>query len=402
MIKAIINRSLPRGVWALGLVSMFMDISSEMIHSLLPVFLVSVLGASMVSVGIIEGAGEALALITKMFSGALSDFIGKRKPLAILGYGLSTLTKPIFAIATSVGWVMSARFVDRIGKGIRGAPRDALISDITPSKLRGAGYGLRQSLDTIGAVAGPLLALALMVILSNNIRAVFLFAVIPACIAVGLLWLGVKEKSTQKQSIKSNTSMSVSIIKQFDLGFWWVVLIGAVLTLAQFSEAFLILRAEDIGLSITMVPLVLIVMNISYALSAYPAGILSDRWSRRNVIAIGIIVLIMSDIILAIAANIWQVMIGVVLWGLYMGLTHGVLAALVADNSPAKLRGTAFGIFYLMSGFTLLFASILAGWLWDKYGAPATFIAGAFFAAIALLGLLTVRTPKHSDNKNIM
>lgn len=332
MVKAIINRSLPRGVWALGLVSMFMDISSEMIHSLLPVFLVSVVGASVITVGIIEGAGEALALITKMFSGALSDFLGKRKPLAILGYGLSMLTKPIFAIATSVGWVMTARFVDRIGKGIRGTPRDALVSDITPPELRGASYGLRQFLDTIGAVAGPLLALVLMALLANNIRAVFWFAVIPACLAVAFLWVGVKEKAPQKQNIESHAPINRDSIKQFDLGFWWVVFIGAVLTLAQFSEAFLILRADDVGLSISMVPLVLIVMNVSYALSAYPAGILSDSWSRRSVIAMGVVVLIMADITLATAVGIWQVMIGVVLLGLYMGLTHGVLAALMDDT----------------------------------------------------------------------
>lgn len=394
MFKAIKNRSLPRGVWVLGLVSMFMDISSEMIHSLLPVFLVSTLGMSMISVGIIEGVGEAIALISKMFSGTLSDFIGKRKPLVIIGYGLSTLTKPIFAIATSGGWVMAARVVDRTGKGIRGAPRDALVSDITPPKLRGASYGLRQSLDTIGAIAGPLLALALMALLANNIRAVFWFAVIPASLAVILLWFGIKEKMPSKQSTESRTLINVDSIKQFDIAFWWVVLIGTVLTLAQFSEAFLILRAEDTGLSIMMAPLVLIVMNISYALSAYPAGILSDRWNRRSVIALGIIVLIITDITLATATNIWQVMIGVVLWGLYMGLTHGVLAALVSDHSPTKLRGTAFGIFYLMSGVALLIASILAGWLWDRYGAPVTFYAGAFFATIALLALLTVRTSK--------
>lgn len=394
MVKAIINRSLPRGVWVLGLVSMFMDISSEMIHSLLPVFLVSVVGASVLSVGLIEGVAEALALAAKIFSGSLSDILGKRKPLTILGYGLSTLTKPIFAIATSVGWVMTARFVDRIGKGIRGAPRDALISDITPRELRGASYGLRQSLDTIGAVAGPLLALALMVLMANNIRAVFWFAIIPACLAVALLWLGIKEKTPQKQHSESHARFKMDSIKQFDSGFWWVVLIGAVLTLSQFSEAFLILRAEDVGLSISMVPLVLIVMNLSYALSAYPAGILSDRSSRRSVIAMGVVVLIIADITLATASGIWQVMIGVLLWGLYMGLTHGVLAALVADNCPARLRGTAFGIFYLMSGIALLIASALAGWLWDTYGAPATFYAGALFAAIALVGLLTVRTSK--------
>jgi len=394
MPKAINRPSLPRGIWVLGLVSMLMDISSEMVHSLLPVFLVSTLGASVMSVGIIEGTAQALALFTKLFSGTLSDVLGKRKPLALMGYGLAALTKPVFAMATSIGWIMSARFVDRIGKGIRGAPRDALVSDITPSELRGASYGLRQSLDTVGAVLGPILALTLMALLANDIRAVFWFAIIPAGLAVALLWLGIREEGTKNQTTASHTPIHIGSIRQFDFGFWWVAIIGAVLTLAQFSEAFLILRAEDIGLSIAMVPLVLIIMNIAYALSAYPAGVLSDRLSRRSVIATGVIVLILADIILATATGIVPVMIGVVLWGLYMGLTHGVLATLVTDNSPAHLRGTAFGLFNLLSGIALLLASLLAGWLWDQYGAPATFYTGAVFAVIALMGLMTIRTPK--------
>lgn len=393
MIKRKANAPLPRGVWILGLVSMFMDISSEMIHSLLPIFLVSVLGTSVMTLGIIEGVAEAIALISRIFSGALSDLLGKRKPLVIIGYGLSALTKPVFALATSVGWVITARFVDRVGKGIRGAPRDAMVSDITPPELRGAGYGLRQSLDTIGAIAGPLLALALMPLLANDIRAVFWVAIIPACLAVGLLWFGIKEKVSQRK-IEDGTILQLHSLKQFGLRFWWVVLIGAVLTLSQFSEAFLILRAESAGLSVSMMPLVLIVMNGSYALSAYPAGILSDRLERRSVIAMGIIILIIADVLLATAISIWQVMVGVVLWGLYMGLTHGVLAALVADNCPASLRGTAFGVFYLVSGIALLFASVLAGWLWDRYGLSTTFYMGAVFAAIALLGILTIQPSK--------
>lgn len=401
MAKRKINTSLPRGVWLLGLVSMFMDISSEMIHSLLPIFLVSVVGASVVFLGIIEGIAEAIALISKIFSGTLSDFLGKRKPLVVLGYGLSALTKPVFALATSVGWVMTARFTDRIGKGIRDAPRDAMLGDITPPELRGAGYGLRQSLDTIGAIVGPLLALTLMVLLANNIRAVFWVAIIPACMAVGLLWFGIKEKSPQR-NIETKAILKLQGLKQFDLRFWWVVFIGAVLTLSQFSEAFLILRAESVGLSVAMMPLVLIVMNGSYALSAYPAGIVSDRLSRRSVIAIGVIILIIADILLATADTIWQVMFGVVLWGLYMGLTHGVLAALVADNCSARLRGTAFGIFYLVSGIALLVASVLAGWVWDIYGASVTFYVGAVLATVALVGLLTIHTPRIHQKDSAM
>jgi MFS family permease len=368
-----------------------MDISTEMVNSLLPVFLVTVLGASALSVGLIEGIAQATALITKIFSGVLSDYLGKRKLLAIIGYGLAALTKPLFPMANSIGWVVTARFLDRVGKGIRGAPRDALIADITPVKLRGASYGLRQSLDTVGAFAGPLLAILLMLWLANDIRAVFWFAVIPAFIAVVVLIVWVKEPKLERPQGMSRLPIQMASFKLLGIRYWWIVLIGAVLTLARFSEAFLILRAEDIGLSLTYVPLVMVVMNVVYAASAYPAGVLSDRLQRRTLIITGFLVLIIADIILATANDIWQVMVGVMLWGLHMGLTHGVLAALVADTSPAKLRGTAFGMFNLVSGIALLLASVIAGWLWDRFGAPVPFFAGALFAAVALLGLLTVR-----------
>jgi MFS family permease len=380
------------GVWGLGFVSLFMDISSEMIHSLLPVFLVSALGASTLFVGLIEGIAAAAALITKVFSGVLSDYLGRRKVLVGIGYALAALTKPVFAIAPSVGWVMAARLTDRVGKGIRGAPRDAWLSDITPARVRGASYGLRQSLDTVGAFVGPLLAILLMTLFANNIRTVFWFAVIPAVIAVVILWVGVKEPEQAKPT-EAHRRMPIQRADLALLGgaYWGTVLVGGILTLARFSEAFLVLRAVDVGLSLTLVPVVLVVMNIAYAAVSYPAGRLSDRIGRHSLLASGFIVLAVADLVLATASSVGWVMIGVMLWGLHMGLTHGVLAALVADQSPARLRGTAFGIFNLISGIALLLASLLAGWLWGRYGAPVTFYAGAIVSVIALPGLLALR-----------
>lgn len=386
------RRRIPRGVWALGLVSLFMDISSEMVHSLLPVFFVSVIGLSYTSVGLIEGTAQAIALITRIFSGVLSDMLGKRKPLALLGYGLAALTKPVFALASSAPLVVSARFMDRVGKGIRGAPRDALIADITPEAVRGASYGIRQSLDSVGAFVGPGLALLLMALLANDIRGVFWFAVIPATLAVLILWFGVREPARPADTPKARLPLSRQEIGKLGSAYWTTVAVGAVLMLAGFSEAFLVLRAQDLGLSLTLIPLVFIVMNVVYALAAYPAGVCSDRWGRPGLIVAGFIVLIAADLVLATANGLPAVMTGIVLWGLYMGLTQGVLTALIADTAPPELRGTAFGLFNLVSGLSLLMASALAGWLWDQYGAPAPFFASAGIAAAALAAwLLRVR-----------
>ncbi len=379
-------KGIPRGVWALGFVSLFMDISSEMVHSLLPVFFVSVIGLSYTSVGIIEGIAQAIALITKMFSGALSDVLRRRKLLAVIGYGLAAITKPIFALASTAGWVIGAHFVDRLGKGIRGAPRDALIADITPAEVRGASYGLRQSLDSVGAFVGPLIAIALMAMLANDIRGVFWFALIPAVISVAILIFAVREPERQPDDGEPSTPLHLREIKQLGRAYWVTVMLGAVLMLAGFSEAFLVLRAQDIGLTLALIPLVFIFMNVVYALSAYPAGILSDRFGRPGLIVAGFIVIIFADLVLAFATGIWAVMAGVMLWGLYLGLTQGVLSALVADSAPARLRGTAFGMFNLVSGIAMLLASVIAGLLWDRYGAPAPFIASAAFASLALVG----------------
>jgi len=383
---------LPAAIWTLGFVSLLMDISSEMIHSLLPVFLVTALGASALVVGLIEGAAEATALIVKVFSGVLSDYWGKRKSLAVFGYALGALSKPLFAIASTTGMVFTARFIDRIGKGIRGAPRDALVADIAPREMRGAAFGLRQSLDTVGAFVGPLLAIGLMLLWANDFRAVFWVAVIPGMLAVALLILGVHEPEGESAARPINPIQPASL-RRLSRAYWWVVAIGAVFTLARFSEAFLVLRAAEGGLPLALVPLVLIGMNVVYSLSAYPFGRLSDRISHAQLLALGLAVLIGADIVLAYSNQWTWVWLGVSLWGLHMGITQGLLATMVADAAPTDLRGTAFGFFNLVSGVALLIASALAGLLWDQLGAPQTFIAGAVFSAIALLAIL-VRPPR--------
>ncbi|MFB9979247.1 MFS transporter [Mesorhizobium kowhaii] len=385
-------REIPAGIWALGFVSLLMDVSSEMIHALLPVYMVTVLGTSALTVGMIEGVAEATASITKMFSGALSDWLGKRKLLAALGYGLAAFTKPIFPLAPSVGWLIAARFIDRIGKGIRGAPRDALVADISPAHLRGASFGLRQSLDTIGAFFGPLLAIALMWLTANQFSAVFWIAVIPGFLSFVLILVAVREPKRPEGLRRIRMPFSRSELGRLGAAYWWVVAVAAVFTLARFSEAFLVLRAQSIGLPLMLVPAVLVIMNIAYAISAYPVGVLSDRIDRVTVLIVGLFLLLAADLLLAFAPGAIGLVLGVVLWGLHMGFTQGLLATLIADAAPAELRGTAFGMFNLVTGLALLIASVTAGALWDATGPQGTFLAGAVFTLLTLIGLLPVQT----------
>jgi len=386
-------RAIPAGVWTLGFVSMLMDISSEMIHALLPVYLVTVLGTSALTVGIIEGIAEATAAITKIFSGALSDWWGRRKFLAAFGYGLAAFTKPVFPLATTIGWLVVARFVDRLGKGIRGAPRDALIADITAEEIRGASFGLRQSLDTIGAVVGPALAILLMGATADSFTAVFWIAVVPAFLSFGLIVLAVRERDRPAGLRQVRAPLSIGELERLGWAYWCVASVAAVFTLARFSEAFLILRAQSVGLTLALLPAVLVVMNVAYTLSAYPAGILSDKLDRVTLLIVGFALLIAADGLLAFAQGIAAVMVGVVLWGVHMGFTQGVLAALVADVAPPELRGTAYGVFNFLSGIALLLASIAAGALWDTAGPTGTFLAGAAMTALALVGLLVLKAP---------
>jgi len=382
---------IPPTVWALGFVSLLMDTSSEIIHALLPVYLVNVLGATMVTVGLVEGVAEATASITKIFSGAVSDWLGTRKWLAVMGYGLAAFSKPIFPLASSVGWVVVARFIDRIGKGIRGAPRDALIADVTPERLRGASFGLRQSLDTAGAFIGPALAVGLMWLSGDDFRSVFWVAVIPAFLCVALLLVAVDEPERATALRKVRSPLGLEELKRLGVAYWFVVGVTVVFSLARFSEAFLILRAQAVGLPVALVPLVLVLMNVVYSLAAYPARALSDRINRLRILGTGFAVLAAADLVLAFTDGLSGVAIGVALWGLHMGLTQGLLATLVADVAPAELRGTAFGMFNLLGGLSLLGASVLAGALWERIGPQGTFLAGAALTGLALLALASAR-----------
>jgi MFS family permease len=380
-------KHIPVSVWMLGLVSMLMDISSEMIHSLLPLFLVGPLGASALTVGLIEGVAESTALTVKVFSGALSDYLGKRKVLAVFGYSLGAFTKPLFAIAPTAAIVFTARLLDRVGKGIRGAPRDALVADIAPANLRGAAFGLRQSLDTVGALIGPLLAVGLMLLWADDFRAVFWVAVIPGLLAVCVLQFGVGEPERHVAETRANPICRENL-KRLSGPYWWVVGIGAVFALARFSEAFLVLRARQAGIPVACVPLVMVAMNLAYAGSAYPFGTLSDRMNHATLLALGLMVLIAADLVLAATGHWPAVVLGIVLWGLHMGVTQGLFATMVADTAPVDLRGTAYGVFNLVSGIAMLIASAAAGLLWDRFGAAFPFYMGAAFAALALMGLL--------------
>lgn len=380
-------REIPGSVWALGLVSLFMDLSSEMIHALLPLYLVTVLGASTLTVGFIEGIAEATASITKIFSGALSDYLGKRKWLAALGYGLAAFTKPVFPLASSIAWLTAARFVDRIGKGIRGAPRDALVADLTPADLRGTAYGLRQSLDTIGAVLGPLAAIIFMAMFADHFTTVFWIAVVPAFVSLAIVVFAVREPERASRARAVRSPFSRGELARLDTRYWMVAGVSAIFTLARFSEAFLLLRAQSVGMDVAIVPVVMVVMNIVYTASAWPAGALSDNYGRYSILYTGFGLLILADLVLAFGNSVTTVLIGVALWGLHMGLTQGLLAALVADTAPAELRGTAFGMFNLVSGIALLAASIIAGALWDMIGPSGTFYAGALITAVALAAL---------------
>ena len=377
---------IPSGVWVLGFVSMLMDISSEMVHSLLPLFMMTTLGASVFVIGLIEGLAESTALMVKVFSGALSDYLGKRKALAVFGYALGAITKPLFALAPTIGIVVTARLLDRVGKGVRGAPRDALVADLSPLEVRGAAFGLRQSLDTVGAFLGPLLAVGLMLAWANDFRAVFWVAVIPAVLAVALLVVGVREPQRHQGEKRTNPIRRENLAR-LGRSYWWVVGLGAAFTLARFSEAFLVLRAQQGGIPMALVPLVMVAMNLIYAVSAYPFGKLSDRISHSKLLAAGLLVLIAADLVIASSQHWSFLLAGVALWGVHMGMTQGLLATMVADTAPEDLRGTAYGFFNLVSGVAMLIASAVAGLLWDRLGASFTFYAGAAFSVLALIGL---------------
>ncbi|WP_438442298.1 MFS transporter [Kluyvera georgiana] len=387
-------RRIPGGVWIIGFVSLLMDISSEMIHSLLPLFMATSLGAPVVIIGLIEGVAEATALCVKVFSGVISDYIGKRKGLAVLGYGLGALSKPLFALASTSGMIFIARMIDRVGKGIRGAPRDALVADVTPPEIRGAAYGLRQTLDTMGGFLGPLLAVGLMLLWSNDFRAVYWVAVVPAFLAVALLFFGLHEPRSPVVTARTNPIKKENL-KRLGVDCWWVIGLGGVFTLARFSEAFLVLRAHEVNIPLAFIPLVMVAMNIVFSFTAYPFGRLSDSTSHRRLLQMGLVVLIVADLVLALSHSWVGIIVGVALWGVHMGMTQGLLNSMIAHTAPADLRGTAFGLFSLLSGLGLLIASLGAGLLWDIWGSASTFFAGAVICVLTLI--LTRFVPEKSD-----
>lgn len=393
MLKMTPSRSgaaLPGGVWVLGFVSLLMDTSSELIHSLLPMFMVTTLGASVLEVGWIEGLAESTALIVKVFSGVLSDYLGKRKGLAVFGYGLAALTKPLFALAPTLGVVFAARMLDRVGKGVRGAPRDAMVADFTPPESRGAAFGLRQALDAVGAMLGPLLAVGLMLLWADQFRMAFWIAVIPGAASITLLAFGLREPEPTSRKRRTNPIRRENL-RRLTRAYWWVAAVGALVTLARFSEAFLVLRAQQTGITIALVPLTLVAMNLTFSLSAFPFGRLADLVSRRALLVIGLAVLAAADLLLATVPAWWAIFLGMMLWGLHLGLTQGLLAVMVANAAPDDLRGTAFGFFNLVCGIATLFASVIAGLLWDHLGPGATFGAAAGFCILAIATLMARR-----------
>ncbi|MEO8547976.1 MAG: MFS transporter [Sphingomicrobium sp.] len=378
---------LPRNVWILGFVSLLMDLSSEIYHALLPLFITVTLGLPVAALGAIDGIAEATASFAKLASGRLSDRSRRRKPWILAGYGLAALSKPLFPLASGAVEVMGARFADRIGKGIRGSPRDAMIADETPPEIRGRAFGLRQSLDTVGAMIAPIVAIGLMVAFAGNIRTVFWIAVIPALLCFLLAWLALKEKAVPHGEARPRSPLFAGF-RAIDRPTRRLIAVGFLFTLARFSESFLILRGFDVGLSATLSPLVLVLFNLAFFLLAYPAGALSDRMSPKAILMAGMAVLVAADLILARPIGLIGLGIGVALWGAHMALTQGIFARLIADSAPPELRATSFGAFYFISGIATLLASLGAGLLWDRDGAHATFLAGAGLAAVALAMLI--------------
>ncbi|KAF1067801.1 MAG: hypothetical protein GAK45_01562 [Pseudomonas citronellolis] len=382
---------LPPGIWALGVVSLLMDLSNELIHSLLPLFMVTTLGASPMAVGVIEGVAAAGALLLTLGSGLLSDWLRRRKLLVMIGYALGVLCKPVFPFSTGLGLVFAARIVDRIGLSVRDTPRDALLADLTPAPLRGTAFSLRQSLVGLGACGGPLLAAGLMWLWSDDFRSVFWVAMVPGLFAMLLLIFGVEEPAPLPPREGPRNPLARANLRRLRRPFWWVLGIGVLFALARFSEAFLVLRAHGLGLALSLVPLVMVLMNLVFGLSAAPFGWLSDRIGRYGLLALGLLVLVAADVLLGLSQDWRLAMVGVALWGLHMGMTQGVLAALLADQAPAELRGTAFGLFNLGIGIATLLASVLAGVVWAHFGAANAFYVGAGLAALALLALLLPR-----------
>lgn len=384
--------SLNKTVFVLGLVSLFTDLSSEMIYPVLPLFLANVIGASTMFIGLIEGIAESTASFLKVFSGWLSDKFGKRKQLVLAGYGLSSLVKPLLAVATS-GWhVLGVRFVDRIGKGIRGAPRDAMIADVTEPDKRGRAFGFHRAMDTAGAVIGPAATFLILMLFGNNYRLLFLIAAVPALIAVAIIIFGIKEKRPQSPAGDCRIAPPVSNVRTerqkapLSRQFIILLIIIGVFTLGNSSDAFLILRAQGAGIAVWLIPLLWLFFNLVYTLVSMPAGRLSDKIGRKRIILLGFIIYAASYLGLAFANAGWQIWALFGLYGVYYAMTEGVIRAHIADVVPEATRATSYGIYNFVVGVLVLPANLLTGWIWKVAGYQTALSVGAGLAILAAAG----------------
>lgn len=379
------RRSFLRGnVLAFSLVSLFQDISSEMIYPLLPSFLSGVLLAPASIVGLVEGQAESLSTLLKIISGWLSDRSGRRKAWASGGYTLSGLAKPFFAIATAWPQVLIVRTLDRLGKGVRGAPRDALMAMDVPPEKRGQAFGFHRAMDTLGAVIGPILAAVLLQLYQGELRAVFAWAILPGLLSALLSILLVRERPAPAQA----TRPPRLTLAPFDRRFKRFLIVLVLFTLANSSDAFLLLRAQTSGIPLALTPLVWLVFNVVYALGAGPAGWLSDRLPRKRMLIAGFSVYSLVYLGFTLLTDAWQIWPLFAFYGLYYAMTDGVGRAFTADLTPAELRGTAFGLYYAATGLALFPASVIAGLLWDHIGPWAPFAFGAGWSGLATLLLL--------------
>lgn len=374
---------IPRTVWVLGFVSLLMDISSEMIHALLPLFMAGALGASAIWIGLVEGIGEGTALIAKVFSGVVADRFGHKKHLVFAGYFLGVVSKPVFALAGCMPVVLAARFFDRIGKGLRGAPRDAIVADVTDESIRGAAYGLRQSLDAAGAFVGPLIATLLLLLWTEDLRSIFWIALIPGAACLLLILIGVEDNVTETKNTKRIEWNEIGSV--MTPAFRQLVILGTLFSLARFSNAFIVLKAADIGIDQAWIPMIIVLMHIAFSLSSYPFGMLADRLNPMRLLALGMVLLALSDLLFAFAANTAVLILGVVLFGMHLGATQGIFSAIVSEVAVSHLRATAFGVFNFFSGIALLVSGLVAGGLWELFGAQYCFAGGVVFAVLTLV-----------------
>jgi len=394
------RKGLTRNVIILGFVSLLNDGASEMIYPLLPVFLTAVLGAGPVALGIIEGIAESTASLLKLTSGYLSDRVRRRKGWIVAGYSISNVIRPLIAIATSWPQVLALRFSDRVGKGLRTSPRDAIIADSTPPEFRGMAYGFHRAMDHGGAIIGPLLATGLLLVLHDtpqeNLKTVFLLSFIPGLLAVCLLFVGLREKPVDgpRPALSSGFNFRAAWAGM-PAGFRKYLAIILAFTLGNSTDAFLLLRAQQLGVSIALLPAIWVALHVVKMGFSVPGGILSDRIGRKKVIVTGWIVYALVYGGFAFASSQWHVWALFMVYGVYFGLTEGVEKALVADFAPVHLRGSAFGLYHLIVGIGALPASLLFGLVWQKFGAAAAFGMGASLAMLAsvMLSMLAVKRP---------